>query len=168
MWGAERAKREGQGQASDHHHKDTGVARLSCWCVCVCERVCMCMCVCVCVCRLASCSTAAVYRPTKSSYALSSKITTQSSYALSSKLTTQSSYALSSKITTQSSYALFSKLHKCSSSQPPFSMCVQAGLFILQLLFPNTKQGKAKRQESIKLGVIEVCVHSNFSCTLMY
>jgi len=47
-------------------------------------------------------------------------------------------------------------------------MCVQAGLFILQLLFPNTKQGKAKRQESIKLGVIEVCVHSNFSCTLMY
>ena len=144
VWGAERAKREGQGQASDHHHKDTGVARLSCWCVCVCERVCMCMCVCVCVCRLASCSTAAVYRPTKSSY------------------------ALSSKITTQSSYALFSKLHKCSSSQPPFSMCVQAGLFILQLLFPNTKQGKAKRQESIKLGVIEVCVHSNFSCTLMY
>ncbi|KAF5828620.1 hypothetical protein DUNSADRAFT_17309 [Dunaliella salina] len=32
----------------------------------------------------------------------------------------------------------------------------QAGLFILQLLYPNNKQGKAKRQESVKLGVVEV------------
>lgn len=33
---------------------------------------------------------------------------------------------------------------------------LQAGMYIWQLLFPNNKQGKQKREESIKLGIVEV------------
>jgi hypothetical protein len=38
-------------------------------------------------------------------------------------------------------------------------MCLlwfQAGLFIWQLLFPQSKPGKEKREESVKLGILEV------------
>ncbi len=34
----------------------------------------------------------------------------------------------------------------------------QAGLYILQLLFPNNKAAKEKREESIKLGIVETSV----------
>lgn len=33
---------------------------------------------------------------------------------------------------------------------------LQAGLFIWQLLYPNSKPAKEKREESIKLGLVEV------------
>lgn len=33
---------------------------------------------------------------------------------------------------------------------------LQAGLFIWQLLYPNSKPGKEKREESVKLGLVEV------------
>ena len=35
-------------------------------------------------------------------------------------------------------------------------LCCQAGLFIWQLLFPNNKASKEKREECVKLGMIEV------------
>ncbi|KAL6747013.1 hypothetical protein V8C86DRAFT_2923512 [Haematococcus lacustris] len=34
----------------------------------------------------------------------------------------------------------------------------QAGLFMVQLLYPNSKAAKEKREECIKLGVVETCV----------
>eukprot|EP00955_Chlamydomonas_euryale_P085559 364111-Chlamydomonas_euryale.AAC.5 len=34
----------------------------------------------------------------------------------------------------------------------------QAGLFMLALLFPNNKAAKERREDCIKLGVIETCV----------
>ncbi|KAG2434236.1 hypothetical protein HXX76_007961 [Chlamydomonas incerta] len=47
---------------------------------------------------------------------------------------------------------------KEGQAPPPNITRTQAGMYIWQLLFPNNKQGKQKREESIKLGIVEVSV----------